>query len=119
MGVMLEEYLQDQITLLTDLIPPPLVSLEKDQAEIKKCEKELKDLEKQFIELKSKQESELNELKEKLSKAKEKCDNGTSDRAELQSGKDKVAVEITETTSGVKPEKFELKRDFKISGQIG
>ena len=69
--------------------------------------------------MKSKQESELNELKEKLFKAKEKCDKGTSDSAELQSGKDKVAVEITETASGIKTEKFELKRDFKISGQIG
>ena len=101
-GVTPEEYLQDQIALLTDLIPPPLVSLEKDQAEIEKNEKELKDLEKQFNELKSKQESELNELKEKLSKAKEKCDKGTSDSAELQFGKDKVAVEITETDSGSK-----------------
>ena len=45
-GVTPEEYLQDQIALLTDLIPPPLVSLEKDQAEIEKSEKELKDLEK-------------------------------------------------------------------------
>ena len=44
-GVTPEEYLQDQIALLTDLIPPPLVSLEKDQAEIEKSEKELKDLE--------------------------------------------------------------------------
>ena len=42
-----------------------------------------------------------------------------SDSAELQSGKDKDAVEITETTSGIKTEKFELKRDLKISGQIG
>ena len=66
MGVTPEEYLQDQIALLTDLIPPPLVSLEKDQAEIEKSEKELKDLGKQFNELKSKQESELSELKEKL-----------------------------------------------------
>ena len=41
-----------------------------------------------------------------------------SDSAELQSGKDKVAAEITETAPGVKTEKFELKRDFKISGQI-
>ena len=104
---------------LTDLIPPPLVSLEKDQAEIEKSEKELKNLEKQFNELKSKQESELNDLKEKLSKAKEKCDKWTSDSAELQSDKDKVAVEITETASVIKTEKFELKRDFKISGQIG
>ena len=118
-GLTPEEYLQDQIALLTDLIPPPFVSLEKDQAEIEKSEKELKDLEKQFYELKSKQESELNELKEKLSKAKEKCDKGTSGSAELQSGKDKVTVEITETASGIKTEKFELKRDFKISGQIG
>ena len=69
--------------------------------------------------MKSKQESELNELKEKLSKTKEKCDKGTSDSAELQSGKDKVAAEITETTPGIKTEKFELKRDFKISGKIG
>ena len=38
---------------------------------------------------------------------------------ELQSGKDKVAVEIPDTASGIKTEKFELKRDFKISGQIG
>ena len=83
-GVTPEEYLQDQIALLTDLIPPPLVSLEKDQAEIENSEKELKDLEKQFNELKSKQESELNELKEKLSKAKEKCDKGMSDSAESQ-----------------------------------
>ena len=45
-GVTPEEYLQDQIALLIDLIPPPLVSLEKDQAEIEKSEKELKDLEK-------------------------------------------------------------------------
>ena len=37
----------------------------------------------------------------------------------MQSGKDKVAVEIAETASGIKTEKFELKRDFKISGQIG
>ena len=118
-GVTPEEYLQDQIAVLTDLIPPPIVSLEKDQAEIEKSEKELKDLEKQVNELKSKQESELNELKEKLSKAKEKCDKGTSNSVELQSGKDKVAVEITETSSGIKPEKFELKRDFKILGQIG
>ena len=66
MGVTPEEYLQDQIALLTDLIPPPLVSLEKDQAEIEKSEKELKDLGKQFNELKSKQESELSELKEKF-----------------------------------------------------
>ena len=58
-GVTPEEYLQDQITLLTDLIPPPLVSLEKDQAEIEKSEKELKDLEKQFNELKSEQESRV------------------------------------------------------------
>ena len=57
-------------------------------------------------------------MKEKLSKAKEKCDKGTSDSAELQSGKDKVAAEITETAPGVKTEKFELKRDFTISGQI-
>ena len=86
-----------------------------------KSEKELKDLENQFNELKLKQESEFNELKEKLSKAKEKCDKGTSDSEELQSDKDKVAVEITETApwGGVKTEKFELKRDFKISGQIG
>ena len=69
--------------------------------------------------MKLKQESELNELKEKLSKAKEKCDKRTSDSAELQSGKDEVAVEITETAQGVKTEKFELKRDFKISRQIG
>ena len=117
-GVTPEEYLQDQFALLTDLIPPPLVSLKKDQAEIENSEKELKDLEKQLNELKSKQESELNELKEKLSKAKEKCDKGTSDSAELQSGKDKVAAEITETASGIKTEKFELKRDFKTSGQI-
>ena len=54
-GVTPEEYLQDQIALLTDLIPPPLVSLENDQAEIEKSKKELKDLEKQFNELKSKQ----------------------------------------------------------------
>ena len=52
-GVTPEEYLQDQIALLTDLIPPPLVSLEKDQVEIEKSEKELKDLEKQFNKLKS------------------------------------------------------------------
>ena len=117
-GVRPEEYLQDQIALLTDLIPPPLVSVEKDQAGIENSEKELKDLEKQFNELKSKQEPELNELKEKLSKAKEKCDKGMSDSAELQSGKDKVAAEITETASGIKTEKFELKGDFKISGQI-
>ena len=45
MGVMPEEYLQDQIALLTDLIPPPLVPLKKDQAEIENSEKELKDLE--------------------------------------------------------------------------
>ena len=108
-GVTPEEYLHDQIALLT----APLVSLEKDQAEIEKSEKELKDLEKQFNELKSKQESELNELEEKLSKAKEKCDKGTSDSTELQSGKDKVTVEITETASGIKTEKFKLKRDFK------
>ena len=69
--------------------------------------------------MKSKQESELNELKEKLSKAKEKCDKGTSDSTELQSGKDKVTIEITETASGIKTEKFELKHDFKISGQFG
>ena len=69
--------------------------------------------------MKSKQESELNELKEKLSKAKEKCDKGMNNSAELQSGKDKVAAEITEIASGIKTEKFELKRDFKISGQIG
>ena len=37
----------------------------------------------------------------------------------MQSGKDKVAAEITETASGVKTEKFELERDFKILGQIG
>ena len=120
MGVMPEEYLQDQIALPSDLIPLPIVSLEKDQAEIEKSEKELKDLEKKlFNELKSKQESELNELKKKLSKAKEKCDKGTSDSAELQSDKYKVAVEIMETASEIKTEKFELKRDFKISGQIG
>ena len=118
-GVMPEEYLQDQVALLTDLIPPPLVSLKKDQAGIEKGEKEWKDLEKQFNELKSKQESELNELKEKLSKAKEKCDKGASDSAELQSGKDEVAAEITETSLGIKTEKFELKCDFKISGQFG
>ena len=82
-------------------------------------EKELKDFEKQFNELKSKQESELNELKEKLSKAKEKCDKGLSDSAELQTGKDKVTAEITETALGIKTEKFELKRAFKILGQIG
>ena len=58
-------------------------------------------------------------MKKKLSKAKEKCGKRTSDSAMLQSGKDKVAVEITETALGVKTEKFELKRDFKISGQIG
>ena len=58
-------------------------------------------------------------MKEKLSKAKEKCDKGMNDSAELQSGKDKVAAEITETVPGVKTEKFELKLDFKISGQIG
>ena len=58
-------------------------------------------------------------MKEKLSKAKEKCGKGTSDSAELQSGKDKVAIETTETTSGIKTEKFELKFDFKILGQIG
>ena len=52
--------------------------------------------------MKTKQESELNGLKEKLSKAKEKCDKGTSDSAMLQSGKDKVAVEITETVPGSK-----------------
>ena len=46
MGVTPEEYSQDQIALLTDLTPPPLVSSEKDQAEIKKSEKELKDLDK-------------------------------------------------------------------------
>ena len=69
--------------------------------------------------MKTKQESELNELKEKLSKAKEKCDKGTSDNAVLQSGKDKVVVEITETAPRVKTEKFELMHDFKISGQIG
>ena len=86
---------------------------------MEKSEKEPKDLEKQFNELKSKKESELNDLKEKLSKAEEKCDKGTSDSADLQSGKVKVAVEITETASGIKTEKFELKRDFKISGQIG
>ena len=117
-GVTLEDYLQDQIALLTDLIPPPFVSLKKDKAEIEKSEKELKDLEKQFNELKSKQESELNELKEKLSKAKEKCDKEMSDSAELQLGKDKVAAEITETAPGVKTEKFEPKRDFKMSGEI-
>ena len=38
-GVTPEEYLQDQIALLTDLIPQPLVSLEKDQAEIEKSGK--------------------------------------------------------------------------------
>ena len=118
-GLTPEEHLQDQIAPLTDLIPPLLVSSEKDQAEIKKSEKELKDLEKQFNELKTKQESELNELKEKLSKAKEKFDKGTSDSAVLQSGKDKVVVEITETDPRVKTEKFELIHDFKISGQIG
>ena len=85
--VMPEEYLQDQIALLTDLIPPPLVSLQKDQVEIEKSEKELKDLEKQFNELKSKPESELNALKEKLSKAKEKYDKGMSDSAESQSAR--------------------------------
>ena len=69
-GVTQEEYLQDQIALLTDLIPPPLVSLGKDQAEIEKSEKELNDLEKQFNELKSKQESELNELKRSSLKLK-------------------------------------------------
>ena len=69
--------------------------------------------------MKSKQESELNELKEKLSKVKEKYDKGTSDSAELQLGKDKVTTETTETAPGVKTEKFELKYDFKISGQIG
>ena len=37
----------------------------------------------------------------------------------MQSGKDKVTVEITETALGIKTEKFELKRDFNISGQIG
>ena len=58
-------------------------------------------------------------MKQKLSEAKEKCDRGTSDSAMLQSGKDKVAVEITETAPGVKTEKFELESDFKISGQIG
>ena len=57
-GVTPEEYLHDQIVLLTDLIPAPLVSLEKDQAEIEKSEKELNDFEKQSNELKSKQESE-------------------------------------------------------------
>ena len=68
--------------------------------------------------MKSKQESELNELKDKLSKAKEKC-KGMSDSAELQLGKDKVAAEIAETAPGVKTEKFKVKRDFNISGQIG
>ena len=58
-------------------------------------------------------------MKEKLSKAEEKCDKGTSDSAELQLGKDKVAIEITETAPRVKTEKFEFKRDFKISEQIG
>ena len=38
MGVTLDEYLRDQIALLTDVIPPPLVSSEKDQAEIEKSE---------------------------------------------------------------------------------
>ena len=90
-----------------------------DQAEIGKSVKELKDLEKQFNELKSKQESELNGLKEKFSKAKEKCDKGMSASAELQSGKDKGAAEITEIALGVKMEKFELKNYFKILGQIG
>ena len=67
--------------------------------------------------MKTKQESELNELKEELSKAKEKSDKGTSDSTMVQSGKDTVAVEITETAPGVKTE-FESERDFKISGQI-
>ena len=58
-GLTPEEYLHGQIALLTDLIPPPLVSLEKDQAEIEKREKELKDSGKQFNELKSKQESRV------------------------------------------------------------
>ena len=83
-GVTPEEYLQDQITLLTDVIPSPLVLSEKDQSKLsEKSEKELKDLEKQFNELKTKQESELNNLKEKLSKTKEKCDKGMSDSAML------------------------------------
>ena len=111
-GVTPVDYVQDQIAFLTG--DPP--SLEGDLAEKAKQEKELKELQKQMDELKLKQEAEL---KLKLSKAKGETvekEKGNSTELKLEM---ETAVKSSKPALGLKTEKFEIKRDFKLSGQIG
>ena len=115
-GVTPVDYVQDQITFLTG--DPP--SLEGDLAEKAKQKKELKELQKQMDELKLKQEAELNELKLKLSKVKgETVEKEKGNSTELKADEMETAVKSSKPVLGLKTEKLEIKRDFKLSGQIG
>ena len=115
-GVTPVDYVQDQIAFLTG--DPP--SLEGDLAEKAKQEKELQELQKRMDELKLKQEAELNELKLKLSKAKgETVDKEKGNSTELKTDKMETGVKSSKPALGLETERLEIKRDFKLSGQIG
>ena len=95
--------------------PPPI---EKDQEDM-----EIALLEKMYSDLKIKQEQELNDLKGKLSKLKQQKKNAKSSNNEVESltevedlGKDDLQ---DGKEHGVKLGSSILKREFKISGQIG
>ena len=106
------EFLKDAIHFSHD--EPP--ELEKD-----KTEKEIAQLEKVYSELKLKHEQELSEVKSKLSGLKKKSEIPPENEAK-GAGKSEKNEPINlehQVKKTVPTEHVQLKREFKISGQIG
>ena len=106
------EFLKDAIHFLHD--EPP--ELEKDETG-----KEIAQLEKVYSELKLKHEQELSEVKSKLSGLKKKSETPPENEAK-GAGKSEKNEPINlehQVKKTVPTEHVQLKREFKISGQIG